>query len=115
MGGNFEISELADMIEKLKNNYPFANSQMLRRLVRLYGTDAFDILGDAKSEKDLGKHFGLDLYESEVCHLMQKEWAMTADDILFRRTKIGIRLAAAGKKSLESWMESKGKAVSIVK
>jgi len=64
--------------------------------VRLYGTLARTILGIARSYSDLGRHFGDDLYEAEVAYLMDREWALTSDDVLWRRTKRGLHRMAHG-------------------
>jgi glycerol-3-phosphate dehydrogenase len=59
--------------------------------------------GVARAE-DLGIHFGADLYECEVSHLVRNEWARTADDILWRRTKLGLRLTEAERGHLHDWL-----------
>jgi len=61
-------------------------------------------LGLAKSEADLGKRFGADLYEAEVRYLMVHEWAATAEDVLWRRTKRGLRLTREEAKALDEYM-----------
>ena len=65
-----------------------------RRLVRAYGTLAAEMLGDARGAADLGRCFGADLTEREVDWLIRTEWARTADDVLWRRSKLGLRLNA---------------------
>jgi glycerol-3-phosphate dehydrogenase len=56
----------------------------------------------------LGMHFGAGLYECEVRHLVENEWAMTADDILWRRTKLGLRLTGDERGRLEDWLRTHG-------
>ena len=73
---------------------------LLRRLCRAYGTRLDRLLGDARSLDDLGRHFGAGLYESEVRYLVEREYARTADDILWRRTKLGLVLGADGRRKL---------------
>jgi glycerol-3-phosphate dehydrogenase len=63
--------------------------------VRAYGTLAPKILGAAKSQGDLGRTFGADLTEAEVRYLALQEWAMTGEDVVWRRTKLGLRLSKA--------------------
>ncbi|MFP3836069.1 glycerol-3-phosphate dehydrogenase C-terminal domain-containing protein, partial [Chryseobacterium sp. SIMBA_028] len=77
-------------VGKLKAAYPFLADSHARRLTRRYGTRANVLLGKAASSADLGRHFGSDLYEAEVRYLMQNEWAFTAEDVLWRRTKAGL-------------------------
>jgi glycerol-3-phosphate dehydrogenase len=67
------------------------------------------MLANVSHPEDLGLHFGADLYEREVRHLVDKEWAMTADDILWRRTKLGLRLTADERHRLEVWLRTHGK------
>ena len=84
------------------------------RLIKAYGTDAYAVLGDARSENDLGRHFGWDLYEREVQWLMSHEYARTAEDIIWRRSKLGLRLTEDEIASLEHWMQTTGVEVSAV-
>lgn len=93
-------------LERLKSSYPNLSQTMLVRYARAYGTSAHDILGQAKSISDLGQHFGADLYECEVQYLIEHEWAETAEDILWRRSKLGLHLSTSEVASLEKWLSS---------
>jgi glycerol-3-phosphate dehydrogenase len=62
------------------------------------------LLGNAKSMADLGQAFGATLTESEVRYLMANEWAATAEDIVWRRSKLGLRMSAAEIAALEEWI-----------
>ena len=75
------------------------------RLARCYGTLAFAVLGDAASLADCGEHFGHSLTAREVRYLMEREWALTADDVLWRRSKLGLRLSTGQAARLAAWME----------
>jgi len=66
------------------------------------------IPSDATRFDDLGARFGADLTAPEVRHLMQKEWAQTAEDVLWRRSKLGLRLSAAERAALEGFMTQEG-------
>ena len=92
------------VVAALKRDYPFLDIGYARRLVRLYGTLARAILGIARSYADLGRHFGDDLYEAEVAYLMDREWATTADDVLWRRTKRGLHGDAINVAALHAFM-----------
>ncbi|MGI6853064.1 glycerol-3-phosphate dehydrogenase [Mesorhizobium sp. 1B3] len=92
-GGDFPTTGFDTQVDRLKSSYPFLDLAHARRLVRLYGTRAKAVLGLARSPADLGRNFGADLFEAEVRYLMEHEWACTAEDILWRRTKRGLRLA----------------------
>jgi glycerol-3-phosphate dehydrogenase len=72
--------------------------------VQAYGTRIDHVLGDAKSKGDLGGHFGTGLTEAEVHYLMQHEWAENADDVLWRRSKLGLYLSAQEKEALGQFM-----------
>lgn len=76
----------------------------LRRYARLYGTLARQMLGNAQSYVDLGEHFGADLYACEVEYLIDREWACYAEDILERRTKLGLVISGEDARRLEAWM-----------
>jgi glycerol-3-phosphate dehydrogenase len=78
---------------------------MLNRFCRSYGLLCLKFLGKAKSLTDLGMHFGGDLYRAEVDYLIEEEWAKTADDILWRRTKLGLHLSEREQQALEAYMK----------
>ncbi len=110
-GGDFPISAAADLAAALRAGHLFLAEQHAERLVRLYGTRAADTLGGASSPDGLGEHFGSDLYEAEVRFLVQREWAQTAEDVLWRRTKCGLRLTASQAQRLAQFMDGpEGKA-----
>jgi glycerol-3-phosphate dehydrogenase len=104
-GGDFPATGFDAEVERLKREYPFLDMGLARRLVRLYGTRAGRLLGLAKSNANLGRNFGADLYEVEVRYLMENEWAMTAEDILWRRTKRGLRLSREQAASLQEFIK----------
>jgi len=103
-GGDFPADGFQAEVERLKAGYPFIDAAHARRLVRLYGTTAATILGVSRSVADLGRNFGADLYEAEVRHLIDREWARTAEDVLWRRTKRGLRFSRAQVEALEDFM-----------
>lgn len=103
-GGDFAPAGFEDEVRKLRARYGFLEHKHAARLVRLYGTNASGILDGATSFAGLGKHFGADLYEAEVRWLMENEWARSAEDILWRRTKLGLHLTAEEAAALESHM-----------
>ncbi|TIM25278.1 MAG: glycerol-3-phosphate dehydrogenase [Mesorhizobium sp.] len=103
-GGDFPASGFDAEVAKLKTAYPFLDAHLARRLTRLYGTRARMLLGLARSNADLGRNFGADLYEAEVRYLVQNEWAMTAEDVLWRRTKRGLQLSLEQAAALDEFM-----------
>jgi glycerol-3-phosphate dehydrogenase len=72
--------------------------------VRAYGTRIGDLLGTAESFADLGTVFGSDLTEAEVRYLMEKEFAVDADDVLWRRSKLGLRVSDIERAALQRFM-----------
>lgn len=105
-GGDFSVHGFAAEVGALLVDYPFLDEDHATRLVRHYGTRARNLLGVAKSTEDLGTHFGSDLYEVEVRYLVEQEWAVSADDVLWRRTKRGLRLTEEESDRLETFMNS---------
>ena len=72
------------------------------------GTRLPEVLGDAKNRAELGPYFGLDLSAAEVRHLMKREWARFPDDVLWRRTKLGLTMAAEDRDALALFMARGG-------
>jgi glycerol-3-phosphate dehydrogenase len=93
-GGDFPTDGFEALVAELCARFPWMAPAHARRLARLYGTRAFALVGDAETVEDMGRRFGGDLSEREVRYLMETEWAETAEDILWRRTKLGLRLTA---------------------
>jgi glycerol-3-phosphate dehydrogenase len=103
-GGEFEPDDLPQMITRLSRSHTFLAAGHAERLVRAYGTQAGLVLGKAKSAADLGRNFGATLSEAEVRYLVEREWASTADDVVWRRSKLGLRLSTAEVAALDDWM-----------
>ncbi|WP_187971639.1 glycerol-3-phosphate dehydrogenase [Aquibium microcysteis] len=103
-GGDFPVNGFDREVGKLSAAYPFLDTGHARRLVRLYGTKVPAMLGAARSTADLGQHFGADLWEAEVRYLIEHEWALSAEDVLWRRTKRGLRLTAVEAAALDDFM-----------
>jgi glycerol-3-phosphate dehydrogenase len=104
-GGDFPVAGFDAQVGGLKRDYPFLEMHLARRLTRLYGTRARTLLGLARSHADLGRKFGPDFYEAEVRYLIEHEWAVTAEDILWRRTKRGLSLSKEEAGGLEEYMK----------
>lgn len=105
-GGDFEVNGQPALRCQLHTQHPYLPDDLNARLVRHYGTDGLRVLGAAASLQDLGRHFGHGLYEREVAWLMAEEWASGADDVAWRRTKLGLKLSAAELADLEAWMQA---------
>jgi len=107
-GGDFPHDGVADLCAQVQARYPFLPPVHVARLVRAYGTDAFGLLGTAQSPSDLGRDFGATLTEAEVRWLMTREWARRAEDVVWRRSKLGLRLSADQIAALDDWMAQAG-------
>jgi glycerol-3-phosphate dehydrogenase len=107
-GGDMDVSAVPALIAELTRNYPFLARDHASRLAHAYGTRAARVLGNAKSADDLGASFGATLTEAEVRYLMASEWAMTADDIVWRRSKLGLRMTPSEIAALEEWIAANG-------
>ncbi len=92
-------------MERLNELYPALADRLLRRLARQYGTRAATLLGSAKRMEDLGEIFGSDLSRREVDYLVDNEWARTAEDILWRRTKLGLRVGRSDRERLDGYLQ----------
>ncbi|MFY8098508.1 MAG: FAD-dependent oxidoreductase, partial [Allorhizobium sp.] len=103
-GGDFAATAFEPTVADLMKAYPFLDRIHAERLIRCYGTDSKAILGRAKSAADLGRHFGGTLYEAEVRWLVEQEWAVTAEDVLWRRTKQGLFLTPEEAKGLDAYL-----------
>ncbi len=103
-GGDFPYDGAPALVAQLRQNWPFLAEANARRLVGAYGTRAANVLGTAARLDDLGVRFGSDLTAAEVRYLTTKEWARTADDILWRRSKLGLRLSTADRDALEQFI-----------
>ncbi|WP_176592618.1 glycerol-3-phosphate dehydrogenase [Sphingobium sp. EM0848] len=107
-GGDFPMKERDRLIADLGCDYPFLDFATVQRIGCAYGTRARDWLGGAQDMAALGLHFGHGLTQAEVDYLIVREWAVSAEDILWRRTKLGLRLDAVQKLRLEQWLEERG-------
>ena len=109
-GGEFPVDGVDDLIEGLRADYPFLDAFWARRLVRAYGTEAGEVLGDAAGPEELGAVFGATLTAREVDWLRAREFAMTAEDVVWRRSKLGLRLEPGQIATLDEWMSERGDA-----
>jgi glycerol-3-phosphate dehydrogenase len=105
-GGDFNFAKFEDEVESAREQWRFLGESQARRMVSAYGSRLVTILGDAKSREDLGLAFGPDLTGAEVRYLMTKEWARFPDDVLWRRTKLGLTMPAAEREKLAAFMAS---------
>ncbi len=105
-GGDFAIDDFDLCCNKLNKQYPFLSADQCQHYFKRYGTRSQQMLGNATSIDDLGKDFGHGLYQCEIEYLINNEWARTAQDILWRRTKLGLKFSEAEYQVLEKWLMS---------
>ncbi|WP_439139601.1 glycerol-3-phosphate dehydrogenase [Roseicyclus sp.] len=103
-GGDFPVDGVGLLIEDLRTRYPFLGQAWATRLIRAYGTEARKILGPAQTAADLGSDFGATLTEAELRWLMTREYARTAEDVVWRRSKLGLRLGPDQIAAIDAFM-----------
>ena len=99
-GGDFPLRGQEALIAQLAERYPFLSAADVTRIARAYGTRAIRWLGEARSRADLGRDFGAGLSEAELRYLCDVEWARSAEDVLWRRSKLGLHMSAAQRAEL---------------
>ena len=104
-GGDFPVGGTADLVASLRVEFPFLTMAWAERLVRAYGTETRDVLGDAHETADLGRDFGATLTEAELRWMVGQEFAQSAEDVLWRRSKLGLHMSAAQIADVEAWIE----------
>lgn len=106
-GGNFPVEDFDSLVSEYAGKWPFLDRSLIQRLTRAYGTDTSKMLEAANSESDLGQHFGAGLYQTEIQWLIEKEFARTAEDVLWRRSKLGLHMSEAEQASVKSWFAAR--------
>ena len=105
-GGDFPVEGFGELLAGVRAKYPFLNPAYAERLCRAYGTRVKMILGNATSPVQLGADFGHGLREVEVRYLMTNEWAQTAEDVVWRRSKLGLVMSDDQIAKLDAWMRT---------
>lgn len=103
-GGDFPAQGFGDLLKMAVARYPFMEVSHLERLCHAYGTRVAMVLGNAESIDQLGEDFGCGLWEVEVRYLMLNEWASCADDLVWRRSKLGLLMDEKQLAALDKWM-----------
>lgn len=109
-GGDMERADYEAFRNRMKQDYPWMPRDLLRHYGRLYGTRIDLVAAGATSLDGLGRHFGGTLYEAEVAYLVKHEWAQTAEDILWRRTKHRLHLTQDEQAAFVRWFENQREA-----
>jgi len=106
-GGDIPGADIEAFTQDLIRSKPFLAPDVGRRLARSYGTRVDRFLGNAKKAVDLGRDFGMGLTEAEIDYLTTSEWAATAEDILWRRSKLGLHLPRSAAGEIEAYLASR--------
>jgi glycerol-3-phosphate dehydrogenase len=110
-GGDFPVDGVKALIDGLRSRHSFLSERWAKRLVRAYGTEAALILEGATTPEDLGRDFGATLTEAELRWLMTREYARRAEDVVWRRSKLGLRLTAAQIEEIDAFMKAEAPAL----
>src|SRR6185312_10673342 len=103
-GGDFPVDGFYAQVAEALARWPFLSEPHARRLVRAYGTRIDRVLGKAQSMHDLRPFFAGDLTGAEVHYLIENEWARSAEDVLWRRSKLGLAATADERATLERYI-----------
>ena len=106
-GGDMPDADFAQFLWHASERWDWLPAETLLRFARAYGTRMETMLGDAASLSDLGNHLGGDLYEAELRYLVDHEYARTAEDVLWRRSKLGLHLPFEEQAKVADWFERK--------
>ena len=101
-----EFSNQASLQSQLNSNYPWLPIELCARFARSYGTLSYQLLSEARDLSDLGQHFGAGLYALEINYLVAHEWARNVDDILWRRSKLGLSMSATEKLNVAVYLHT---------
>jgi glycerol-3-phosphate dehydrogenase len=105
-GGDFDWTRFEAEVDAARERWRFLDQPQALRLVAAYGSRLAAVLGDAKARADLGAAFGPELTGAEVRYLVSKEWARFPEDVLWRRSKLGLTMPSADREALTTFMAS---------
>jgi glycerol-3-phosphate dehydrogenase len=103
-GGDFPVTGFQALVTEIASQHPWLDRQTVTRWVRAYGTRTRDLIEGAQGPQDLGRNFGADLHERELRYLMRAEWARRGADVLWRRSKLGLRLTPEHREAVDAFM-----------
>jgi glycerol-3-phosphate dehydrogenase len=110
-GGDFAIGAFENIVEAIFKKHIYLGKDLARRLIRLYGNDAYNLLANKKKKSDLGEYFGSLLYAFEIDWAIKNEWVTCSEDFLWRRTKLGLRLDNTSAKLVDKYIQKKLKTI----
>ncbi|MEK7737099.1 MAG: glycerol-3-phosphate dehydrogenase [Pseudomonadota bacterium] len=95
-------------VSAVRSRYPWLTVQLVRRMTHAYGSRMAQVLDGARSSADLGEEVAPGLFEAELHYLRREEWACTAEDVLWRRTKLGLHFNESQRQRVADWMNRAG-------
>ena len=104
-GGDIANADFMGFLSQLKSQFPWLPQSLTQRWARAYGTRAIKFIGSATTLEGLGEDFGNNVFEAEIRYLIDQEWARTADDVLWRRSKLGLHVSDATKAKLADYID----------
>ncbi len=107
-GGDLDPAGFDPFCAALGERHPWLPTALARRYARAYGSRVSRLLGQARTLSDLGEEIAPGVFEKELIYLRGEEWAMTGEDVLWRRSKLGLHLDAAGRRAVTAWMDAQG-------
>ena len=96
-------------VAEVRMRHPWLDARLARRLARAYGARVAGLLGNAQSMADMGDAVAPGLHERELRFLQEEEWAVTADDVLWRRSKLGLRYTPEERGQVDAWLQASSK------
>ena len=103
-GGDFPVDGVAQLRHEMAKDLPFLQASTIRRLIRQYGSEAQQIFAEADSAEALGNDFGSGIYQRELDWAIGQEWVHEADDFLWRRSKLGLRVSADQRQAIVGYI-----------
>jgi glycerol-3-phosphate dehydrogenase len=110
-GGDMPDADFEKFFVDVRHRWPFIDTALARRLARAYGTRLAVLMGEAKTLADMGEDFGGGLTAAEVDYLVQQEWARSAEDILWRRSKLGLHVPAGAPERIDAYLAARAPAL----
>ena len=106
-GGNFGDLDYPGYVSELLRTRAWLPKSLAERYVRAYGTRVMRVISNATSLADLGAEIAPSVFEAELTYLVKEEWAISAEDVLWRRSKLGLHLTAAEQNLIARWLETR--------
>ncbi len=112
-GGDFPADGMGGLVDGLASEFPALPPALIDRMAHAYGTRTRELLAGVENPEQMGHHFGTGLYEREVVYLIEHEWAASAADILWRRSKLGLRMSSEEVRGLDKWLKEHYPALTV--